>query len=344
MGGEETWMKVLVTGGGGFLGSAIVRRLVARGDAVRSFQRGDYPELARLGVECVRGDLGHANAVRSAACGCDAVIHTAAKAGVWGPHDDYYHANVVGTQNVIAACRAAGVGRLVHTSSPSVVFDGHDEAGIDERAPYPARYLAHYPQTKAEAERLVLAANDVTLLTVALRPHLIWGPGDPHLLPRLVARAESGKFRLVNRDDNLVDSTYVDNAALAHVLALDALTFATNEQPAACAGRAYFISNGEPLPMAELVNRLLAAKGVGLVTKRISPTLAYAAGAVFEGVYKLLGRRDEPPITRFVARQLSTAHWFELTAARRDLGYVPEVSFAEGLRRIHDENGSVSRP
>jgi 2-alkyl-3-oxoalkanoate reductase len=336
-------MKVLVTGGGGFLGGAIVRRLVARGDMVRTFQRRDYPELMKLEVECVRGDLNDAGAVVAAVRGCDAVIHTAAKAGVWGPHDEYYRANVVGTQNVLAACRTAGVKRLVHTSSPSVVFAGHDEAGIDEHTPYPSRYLAHYPRTKAEAERLVLAANDANLSTVALRPHLIWGPGDPHLLPRLVARAESGKLRLVARDDNLVDSTYVDNAALAHVLALDALAAATDGQPAACVGRAYFISNDEPLPMAELVNRLLAAKRIAPITRRISPSLAYAAGAVLERIYKLLGRRDEPPITRFVARQLSTAHWFDLTAARRDLGYEPEVSFAEGLRRISDENSGSGK-
>lgn len=330
-------MKVLVTGGGGFLGGAIVRRLVARGDAVRTLQRGEYPALAALGVECVRGDLSDAALVQAAVRGCDAVIHTAAKAGVWGPFEDYYRANVVGTRNVLAACRAVGVKRLVYTSSPSVVFDGRDEAGIDETAPYPARYLAHYPRTKAEAERAVLAANGPELATVALRPHLIWGPGDPHLLPRLVALAKSGKLRLVARDDNLVDSTYVDNAALAHVLALDALSRADVPHRPACAGRAYFISNGEPLAMAELVNKLLAAKGVPPVTRTISPGLAYAAGAMLEMLYKLLRRRDEPPITRFVARQLSTSHWFDLTAARRDLGYEAEVSLAKGLARLAAE-------
>lgn len=336
-------MKVLVTGGGGFLGGAIVRRLVARGDTVRTLQRGDYPALAAMGIECVRGDLGDAALVQSAVRGCDAVIHTAAKAGVWGPFDEYYRANVVGTRNVLAACRAAGVKRLVYTSSPSVVFDGRDEAGIDETAPYPTRYLAHYPRTKAEAERAVLAANGPDLATVALRPHLIWGPGDPHLLPRLVARAQSGKLRLVARDDNLVDSTYVDNAAHAHVLALDALSQADAPHRASCAGRAYFISNGEPLAMAELVNKLLAARGVPPVTRTISPRLAYAAGAILEGLYKLLRRRDEPPITRFVARQLSTSHWFDLTAARCDLDYVAEVSLEEGLSRIMVENDVISR-
>jgi 2-alkyl-3-oxoalkanoate reductase len=326
-------MIVLVTGGGGFLGQAIVRRLLARGDAVRTLQRGDYPALAALGAMCIRGDLTDAETVRRAVTGCDAVIHTAAKAGVWGPYDEYYRANVLGTQNVLDACLSAGVPRLVYTSSPSVVFSGEDENGIDESAPYPARYLTHYPQTKAEAERRVLAENNSKLATVALRPHLIWGPGDPHLLPRLVERAKSGKLRLIARTDNLVDSTYVDNAALAHVLALDRLV----DHASPCAGRAYFISNGEPLPMAELINKLLAAKGVAPVTRTISPKLAYAAGAVLETVYKLLGRTTEPPITRFVARQLSTAHWYDLTAAKRDLGYKPEITIDEGLRRLAGE-------
>ncbi|MEX2187748.1 MAG: NAD-dependent epimerase/dehydratase family protein [Pirellulales bacterium] len=336
-------MIVLVTGGGGFLGQAIVRRLVARGDTVRTFQRGEYPALAAMNVECIRGDLTDRDAVGRAVkgCdteGCDAVIHTAAKAGVWGPLEAYHRANVLGTRNVIDACLAAGVRRLVYTSSPSVVFDGRDESGINESVPYPSRYLAHYPRTKAEAERMVLAANGPALATVALRPHLIWGPGDPHLLPRLVARAKNGKLRLVARQDNLVDSTYVDNAALAHELALDALAPIESGQMSACAGRAYFISNGEPLPMAELVNKLLAAKGVAPIERTISPRAAYAAGAIFETLYKLLGRRMEPPITRFVARQLATAHWFDLSAARRDLAYEPLVSLAQGLQILAAEN------
>lgn len=322
-------MKVLVTGGGGFLGGAIVRRLLAAGHQVRSLQRGDYPALAALGVEQCRADLANRDAVARAVKGCDAVIHCAAKAGVWGRFADYYRANILGTENIVAACQSSGVSRLVFTSSPSVVFDGRDENGIAESAPYPARYLAHYPRTKAAAEQMVLAANGAQLATVALRPHLIWGPGDPHLLPRLVSRARAGKLRLVNRQDNLVDSTYVDNAALAHELALTRLA-----PDAACTGRAYFISNGEPLPMGELVNRLLAAQGVAPVTRSVSPRTAYAAGALLEWAYRLSGRSGEPRITRFVARQLSTAHWFDLSAARRDLGYQPEVSFAEGLSRL----------
>jgi nucleoside-diphosphate-sugar epimerase len=329
-------MKVLVTGGGGFLGGAVVRRLLAAGHRVRSLQRGDYPALAALGVEQCRADLADRAAVARAVEGCDAVIHCAAKAGVWGRFKDYYRANILGTENIVAACQSSGVGRLVFTSSPSVVFNGSDENGIAENAPYPARYLAHYPRTKAAAEQMVLAANSARLATVALRPHLIWGPGDPHLLPRLAARARAGKLRLINRQDNLVDSTYIDNAAQAHELALGCLAPA-----AACAGRAYFISNGEPLPMGELINRLLEASGIAPVTRTVSPRTVYAAGMLLEWAYRLSGRPGEPPITRFVARQLTTAHWFDLSAARRDLGYTPAVSVAQGLSRL--QNAEAAR-
>ena len=328
----------LVTGGGGFIGTAIVRGLLARGWMVRSLARGDYPELRALGAETVRGDVASERAVSEALRGCDVVFHTAAKAGVWGAAEDYRLANVEGTRNVIAGCRKHGVGRLVHTSSPSVVFDGSDQEGVDESAPYPApeAFLADYPRTKAEAERMVLAANGPGLKTVALRPHLVWGPGDPHLVPRIVERARAGQLRLVGDPrategkPRKVDSTYIDNAAHAHLLAADAL--ATPEYR--CAGKAYFISNGDPTPIADLINRILAAAHLPPVTRKVSPGLAYAAGAVLETVYRLFGARSEPRMTRFVARQLATAHWFDLGAAKRDLGYTPQVSFEEGMRRL----------
>lgn len=324
-------MNVLVTGGGGFLGGAIVRRLLDRGHHVRSFQRGEYAQLAAWGVELLRGDLADAEAVDRAVAGCELVFHVAAKAGVWGPHAEYYRANVLGTQNVIAACRHHGVTKLIYTSSPSVVFNGHDENGIDESAPYPSRHLAHYGQTKAEAERLVLAANGASLATVALRPHLIFGPGDPHLVPRIVARARAGRLRLIGRGDNLVDCTYIDNAADAHLLAADAVA-----PGSACAGKAYFISNGEPLPIAELVNRILAAAHRPPVRRAISPQVAYAIGALLELIYGTLRLRAEPLLTRFVVRQLATAHWFDLTAAHRDLGYRPLVPLGEAFRRLEE--------
>ena len=322
-------MKALVTGGGGFLGLAIVRKLRARGDEVRSFSRSTYPALDELGVESVRGDLADESAVVEAARGCDIVFHVAGKAGVWGPAESYYRTNVVGTDNVLNACAAASIDRLVYTSTPSVTFAGTDQIGVDESEPYPERYLNEYAHTKSIAERRVLARNGVDLATVALRPHLIWGPGDPHLVPRILERARSGKLRLLGDRPNAVDSVYVDNAADAHILAGDRLA-----PGSAIAGKAYFITQGEPMPLAELINRILAAGGLPSVERRISPGLAYFLGALMERVYGFLRIQHEPPMTRFVARQLSTAHWFDISAARRDLGYAPAVSLNEGMERL----------
>lgn len=322
-------MKALVTGGGGFLGGAIVRRLVERGDRVRSFARGDYPELARQGVQVIRGDLADAEAVAGAVAGCDVVFHVAARAGIWGRYRDFHRANVTGTAHVIAACRRHGVGRLVYTSSPSVVFDGRDMEGVDESAPYPRDYEAHYPRTKALAERLVLGANGPNLATVALRPHLVWGPGDPHLVPRILARAKAGRLQRIGPGDQRVDTTYIDNAADAHLLAGDRLA-----PGAAVAGRAYFIAQGEPLPLWELIDRILALANLPPVRRTMHPKLAYLVGWLSEAVHGVLGWEEEPAMTRFLARELATSHWFNLDAARRDLGYQPAVSLEDGLRRL----------
>ncbi|MDX9707925.1 MAG: NAD-dependent epimerase/dehydratase family protein [Trichloromonas sp.] len=322
-------MKALVTGGGGFLGLAIVSLLRQRGDQVRSLARNVYPELEALGVEQIRGDLADARAVTDAAAGCDLVFHVAAKAGVWGDYPDYYRANVIGTDNVIAACRAHGIDRLVYTSSPSVVFDGKDMEGVDESVPYPAHFEAHYPRTKAEAEKLVLAANGPLLATTALRPHLVWGPGDNHLVPRILDRGARGRLRRIGNRPCLVDTLYIDNAALAHLQAADHLAVGSP-----VAGKAYFLAQGEPKPVWDVVDRILAAGNLPPVTRTISPQLAYAAGWLLEKTYTLLRLSGEPPMTRFAARELSTAHWFDLSAARRDFGYEPRISFDEGMERL----------
>ncbi|HTK78055.1 MAG TPA: NAD-dependent epimerase/dehydratase family protein [Gemmataceae bacterium] len=322
-------MRALVTGGGGFLGGAIVRQLRDRGDTVRSFSRHHYDELENLGVEQRRGDLADAAAVADAVEGCDLVFHVAAKAGVWGPADEYFRANVVGTRNVLAACRRHGVRRLVFTSSPSVIGSGRDIHGDNESLPYPGEYTAEYPRTKAIAEAEVLRSNCPELATVALRPHLIWGPGDPHLLPRLIVRAKAGRLRQVGDGQNTVDITYVDNAAAAHLLAADRLVAGSP-----IAGRAYFISQGEPVPLWPFINQVLELAGVPPATRRMPAGLAYTAGTMFEALYKLFRIRSEPPMTRFLAQQLSTSHWFDISAARRNLGYVPVISTDEGLRRL----------
>lgn len=324
-------MKALVTGGGGFLGLAIVRQLINRGDRVVSFSRGDYPQLAALGVEQRRGDLSDLNALVDAAKGCDVVFHVAAKAGIWGEFKEYYQANVAGTENVIAACRIHSIDRLVYTGSPSVVFDGSDVEGGDESLPYPSRYEAHYPHSKAIAEKAVLAANSHALATVSLRPHLIWGPGDNHLVPRIVAKGRAGALRRIGHSPCLVDTVFVENAAEAHLNAADRL--APGAPPA---GNAYFISNGEPVPLWDMVNHILAAAGLPPVTRHVPPVLAYAVGAVCEMIWKTMNLSGEPPMTRFVANELSTSHWFDISAARRDLGYTPRISIEQGLKLLRD--------
>ena len=321
-------MRILVTGGGGFLGQALVRGFLARGHDVRALNRSRYPSLEQLGVECRRGDLADAEAVRSACRDCEAVVHIGAKAGAGLYWPDFDRANLSGTRNVLAACRAEAVGLLVYTSSPSVVHAGGDIEGGDESLPYPSHFPAPYPATKAEAERLVLAANGSALTTVALRPHLIWGPGDNHLLPRLVQRNRAGRLRLP-APDKLIDTVYIDNAAEAHLLALDDLAGSARS-----GGKAYFISNGEPLPVAEIMRRLLEAVGETPRIRGVPPGLARAAAAVVEPVWRGLRLKSDPPISRFMVEQLSTAHWFDLGAAARDLGYLPRVSIDEGLRRL----------
>lgn len=318
---------VLVTGGGGFLGLALVRALAARGDRVRSFSRNPHAAVEALGIEHIRGDITDRQGLERACRGMDAVFHTAAKPPPWGAYRDYHRTNVIGTQNVIAACRKNGVRRLVHTSTPSVIFDGRDLQGIDESAPYPRRYTAPYPLTKALAEQAVIRAADGDFNTIVLRPHQIWGPGDPHFVPRIISQAR--RLRRIGDGRNLVDLTYIDNAAEAHLLAADAL-----KVNPALSGRVFFISQGEPVPAWDMVDAILKAAGLGPVRGRISHRSAWTAGLIFEKIYAWLRLPGEPPITRFIADALAKAHWFDIGAARRDLGYVPAVATVEGLRRL----------
>jgi len=319
-------MKALVTGGGGFLGTRIVQMLSARGDEPVVFSRHRYPHHEEAGVRTMQGDLRDPEAVDRACEGMDVVFHVGALAGIWGPRKTFQEINVSGTRHVLQSCRSHGIRRLVYTSSPSVVFGDEELCGVDESQPYPRRHLAYYPETKAEAERMILGANGDTLATVALRPHLIWGPGDPHLLPRVVARARAGRLVQVGDGKNLVDITFIDNAAEAHLLAADAL-----KPTARCAGRAYFVSQGEPVKLWPWLNDILAAAAAPPITRAISFRKARGIGAAFEAVYRTFGIRSEPPMTRFVAAQLAKSHYFDISAACKDLGYAPRVSITEGL-------------
>lgn len=323
-----------VTGASGFLGLALTRALAARGHHVRTFQRTRTPaldELARAGSVTVHGvDLGDRAASEHPAFeGLDALFHVAAKAGVWGPRGAYVRANVDATRHVLDACRRFGIAKLVYTSTPSVVHRGGDIEGGDESLPYGEHFPTAYPETKALAEREVLAANGATLATVALRPHLIWGPGDTNLTPRIVDRARRGRLALVGGGRKLIDGTYIDSAVHAHVLALEALA-----PSAPCAGRAYFIAQGEPTPVRELVLGIVGAYGLTPRVIDVPTGLAHVLGAVIEDVHRVLRIEREPPLTRFVVEQLATAHWYDLAAAERDLGYRAPVTTAEGLRRL----------
>jgi 2-alkyl-3-oxoalkanoate reductase len=332
-------MYALVTGGGGFLGGYIVEALLARGDRVRSFGRGDYPQLTAQGVEVVRGDIRDSAALATACKGIECVFHTAAIAGISIDRDTFEAVNRTGTELLLANARRCGVARFVYTSSPSVVFAGKDQNGIDERAPYDFAWMesnrAFYSYTKACAEQSVLAANCETLRTCALRPHLIWGPGDTHLVPRLLGRARAGRLRRVGDGTNLVDITYVENAAEAHLQAADALV---NGDPfagvASPAGKAYFISQGDLVNCWQWIDEILALAELPPVQKSISRPAALRAGAAFEFVYRMLQLQSEPPMSRFLAAQLSTSHWFDISAARKELGYHPRLTTNEGMRQL----------
>ena len=328
-------MRVLVTGGGGFLGLALCRALCARDYQVSSLSRGSYPALEALGVRQLRADLGDFDALSELLKGYDAVFHVAAKAGAWGRFQDYFDANVAGTRNLIAACQMNEVRSLIYTSTPSVAHQGHVPVeGLDaQQAPLARRFKAVYPATKAVAEAAVLEANGDQLATVALRPRLIWGPGDNHLLPRLMERAHAGKLRIIGDGSNRIDTTYIDNAVGAHLAAFDHL----HDKPGArCAGRAYFISNGEPKPIAEVINSLLRAAGAPLITKTVPFPAAYWLGLGCELLWRWLPPDREPPMTRFIAEQLATPHWYDIGPARHDLGYQPKIMFIEGIKRLQE--------
>lgn len=334
-------MNTLVTGGTGFLGRWLVARLQAEGRSVTVLGRTPAPDLEAEGVRFIRASLDDAAAVSAACAGIDTVFHTAAKVGVWGRHSDFFRTNVLGTRALLEGCRAHGVARLIYTSTPSVVYNGSALANANESLPLTTNCPSPYPLTKAIAEREVLTANSATLRTIALRPHLIWGVGDPHLVPRVLARARAGRLRIIGDGKNRVDLVHVENAVDAHLLAESALRQChlmddISPGPRRADGRAFFITNGEPVQLWDWINGLLVALGEPPVTKKTSLGTARAAGAVCEALWSMLPLRTEPPLTRFVATELAKDHWFDISAARRDLGYAPRVTMAAGTTELVD--------
>jgi 2-alkyl-3-oxoalkanoate reductase len=322
-------VNVLITGGSSLIGAGVAAALVARGDEVVVQQRSRSDALGALDVRQELGDIRNPDAVQSAADGCDAIVHLAAKVGVVGPWEEYRSINVDGTRNVLAAARRLGIGQVVHVSSPSVAHGGEPIIGGAADDPVIGRRHAFYPESKAMAEIDALAAADGDLGVVAIRPHLVWGPGDTQLVGRIVERAATGRLALVGGGRALVDTTYIDNAVDALVAALDAVA-----PGARCSGRAYVVSNGEPRTIRELVEGICRAAGVPFEPRTVPLSVGRSLGAVVERVWPLLNRTDEPPLTRFLAEQLGTAHWFDPRPARDDLGWTPSVSIDDGLARL----------
>jgi len=315
-------MRVLVTGGSSLLGQAVVARLSQRGDDVVSMQRGEAPSEG----EQVRGDIRDRNAVRDAMRDVDAVIHLAARVSVTGAWGEFESVNVMGTQNVVDAMRALDVPRLVHVSSPSVAHFGQPLVAATAGPADPDRAHGHYARSKAMAELLALDAAGAGLRVVAIRPHLVWGPGDTQLVGRIVERASSGRLVLINGGTALIDTTYLDNAADALVAALDRVDQVSGER--------FVVTNGEPRTVAELLARICRAAGVPEPGRSVPRALASGAGAVVERAWSTTHREGEPPMTRFLAEQLSTAHWFDQTVTRERLGWTPTVPLAEGFHRL----------
>ena len=320
---------VLVTGGGGFIGLALVQELCRRNISVRVLGRHHYPAAEAAGALCMQGDIRDPAAVDRAAKGCDTVFHVAAKAGIWGPFREYYSINVQGTDNVLAACRKQGVSSLVYTSTPSVVFDGNSLEGVDESVPYARKPLCHYAATKILAEQQVLQENGPQLHTAAIRPHLVWGPGDTNLIPRLMARGREGSLRIVGDGGNRVDIAYIDNVVHAHLLAAENL-----QTTATAASRPFFIGQREPVRLWDWINDLFVRMDVPPVTRRVGLNTAKGAGWLLEKVYGLLRLEQEPKMTRFLAEQLALSHWFSRHNAETILGYSEQVTTDQGIERL----------
>lgn len=326
--------RYIITGGGGFVGKALGKALRAQGHEVLSLARGSYPELEKLGITTAKVDISsNVESWCELFKGYDGVFHTAAKVDMWGPYNGFFQTNVIGTRNIIQACKRAGIKNLVFTSSPSVIHDGNNLEGIDESYPYPKHFHAAYPETKAIAEREVLAANDgVTLCTVSLRPHLIWGPGDTNLIPTILQRAQAGRLTRIGDGSNKVDLTYIDDCVQAHIAAMRALEQGKSD----AFGKAYFISQGDPVPMWGWIDQLLIKHNLPPVTRSIPKSLAVGIAWIFEWVAKglnLCGVRFKPLLTRFLVSEMSTHHYFSIKAAQRDLGYHPSCTINEAMER-----------
>jgi 2-alkyl-3-oxoalkanoate reductase len=322
-------MRVLITGGGGFLGRSLAKKLLDLGYIVTVLGRHSYPKFKK-NFSYIKADVRNLSSMVKALENQDAVFHTASIPGIWGRYDNFYKTDVNGTQNIIFACQKNKVKKLIYTSSPSVVFSQNDIEGVNEQVPYPDKYLCHYSKTKAIAEKMVIAANgNQNLATVCIRPHLIWGPGDPHLLPRIVNRAKNRKLIRVGEGKNLVDMIYIDNAVEAHIKVFEKLDI---NSPVA--GKSYFVSDDKPILLWGWIDLILNELNLPAITKQISFKYAFFLGRSLEFFYKIFGVNKEPLMTRFLATQLAKSHYFDITQSKKDFGYKPIVTNEEGVKRL----------
>lgn len=333
-------MRILITGGGGFLGTYIVKELLKNPSyLITNFSRHSYAHLEELGVPTIKGDLRNKSDIQKAlAQGFEAIFHVAALAGVWGKFQDYYEINYLGTKNLLEVAKEKGIKKFIYTSTPSVVFNQEDLLGVDETYPYATKFLNPYAQTKTLAEKLVLSMNDgEDFLTCAIRPHLIWGPGDPHIIPRILQKGKEAKLRIVGDGENLVDIIYVENAALAHVQAFQKLS----PHSAVC-GQAYFVGQERPVKLWSFINHILTLNKLNPVTKNMDVKAAYILGFCLEKLFQFLGiNKPEPPMTRFVALNLGKSHYFSHAKAKQDFGYYPMISIEEGLKKTFEKKDLI---
>jgi nucleoside-diphosphate-sugar epimerase len=322
-------VRVLVTGASGLLGGAVAAAVLAAGHEVRTLQR---RPSGVAGADDVLGSVTDASAVARAVDGVDGIVHLAAKVSLAGDPAEFDEVNVVGTVRLLQAALASGAGRFVYVSSPSVAHSGSSIVGDDALPADPLLARGDYARTKATAELAALAADSAELAVVAVRPHLVWGPGDTQLVARIVDRASRGRLPLLGHGAALIDTTYVDNAASAIAAAL--------ERAPAVHGNSYVVTNGEPRPVAELLAGMCAAAGVRAPNWSVPAAVARGAGSLIEAVWRVRPGADEPPMTRFLAEQLSTAHWFDQRRTRADLQWEPAVSLDEGFRRLAASYGN----
>lgn len=321
--------NTLVTGGGGFVGESIVRLLIRKGCDVRVIGRNRYPEIENLGVTCIQGNISDRSFILKQLKDIDTVFHVAAIAGIWGTWQSFFQTNVQGTRNIIQGCYENNIAALVYTSTPSVVFNRKSIIEGDEALPYPKSFLCNYARSKTMAEKEILETNQVQLKTCAIRPHLIWGPRDPHIIPRLLERGRRRELKIVGEGENLVDVTYIDNVAHAHILAAENL-----HSSCEASGQAYFIGQERPVVLWQWINELFDKMNIPLVEKKVPLPVAYGVGALLESLYTILQKDSEPRMTRFLAEQLGTSHYFSHKKAKKDLNYTPTVSLEEGMDRL----------